>query len=83
LDDSHYLPPRYGIVTSNASESSNKMYKGARYGKWLNILDTIWNITGDRTTKKYQFAKLRNGVCPNIEKKFKIVGKKRYCTRFP
>jgi hypothetical protein len=71
LDDSNYWPPRYGIVTSNASESSNKIYKGARYGTWLNTLDTIWNISGDRISKKYQFAKLRNGVCSNIEKKIK------------
>jgi hypothetical protein len=53
LDDTHYLPPRYGIVTSNASESSNKMYKGASYGTWLNTLNTIWNITGDRISKKF------------------------------
>jgi hypothetical protein len=72
LDDSHYLPSHYGTVTSNASESSNKMYKGANYGTWLNTLDIIWILTGDRFIKKYQFAKLRNHVCPNIEKKIKI-----------
>ena len=39
--DAARLPPRYGIVTSNMSESTNNMFAGAREGSWLLSLDFI------------------------------------------
>ena len=35
------LPPRYGIVTSNMSESMNNMFEKARDGSWLQSVDSI------------------------------------------
>jgi hypothetical protein len=43
LDDPS-LPPRYGIVTSNMSESMNNMFEKARSGSWLYSVDTILGI---------------------------------------
>ena len=38
------LPPRYGIVTSNLSESANSMFDSARDCTWLKCIDTIMHI---------------------------------------
>lgn len=35
------LPPRYGIVSTNMSESANNMFEKARDGSWLYTIDTI------------------------------------------
>lgn len=35
------LPPRYGIVNSNSSESANSMFKKARSFNWLTAMDTM------------------------------------------
>ena len=35
------LPPRYGIITTNMSESANNMFEKARDGSWLSTMDTI------------------------------------------
>jgi hypothetical protein len=35
------LPPRYGMVTTNISESLNHMIQKARDGSWLFTKDTI------------------------------------------
>jgi hypothetical protein len=35
------LPPRYGIVSTNISESSNSMYDEARKLLWLYCLDSV------------------------------------------
>ena len=40
LDDLGF-PPRYGIVTSNMSESMNNMFEKARDGSWLQSIDSI------------------------------------------
>ena len=40
LDDP-CLPTRFGIVSSNMSESANSMFEEARTGSWLNSLDKI------------------------------------------
>lgn len=40
LDDST-LPPRFGIVTTNMSESANSMLEDARNGSWLQTVDLI------------------------------------------
>ncbi len=39
------LPPRYGILTSNSSESCNSMFKDARTCGWLASLDKMLHIT--------------------------------------
>ena len=38
------LPPRYGIYTTNASESANNMFADARKGSWLYTIDTMLDI---------------------------------------
>ena len=38
------MPPRYGIVTSNTSESVNNMFKLARDVNWMDCIDTILDI---------------------------------------
>jgi len=40
LDDPS-LPPRYGIVTTNMSESTNSMFENARDGSWLHTIDCV------------------------------------------
>ena len=35
------LPPRYGILTTNMSESANNMFEKAREGSWLSTIDSI------------------------------------------
>jgi hypothetical protein len=50
LDDPS-LPPRYGILTSNMSESANNMFDQSRDGSWLYTLDTILSTVTERITK--------------------------------
>jgi hypothetical protein len=42
------LPPRYGIITTNMSESTNNMFEKARDGSWLCTIDTILRIMMER-----------------------------------
>ena len=42
------MPPRYGIVTSNTSESVNSMFKPARDVNWMDCVDTILDIMSTR-----------------------------------
>jgi hypothetical protein len=51
LDRTRAMPPRYGIVTSNTSESVNNMLKPARHVGWLDSLDIIINIMSTRIYK--------------------------------
>ena len=48
------LPPRYGIYTSNTSESANNMFKEARQGSWLDIIDTMLDITIQRNAALFE-----------------------------
>ena len=60
LDDS--LPPRYGINTSNISESSNSMFEKARDCSWLDSIDIMLDIMSNRIyllKKKY----IRENAC--------------------
>jgi hypothetical protein len=51
LDPTQVMPPRYGIVTSNTSESVNNMLKPARHVGWLDAIDIIINIMSTRIYK--------------------------------
>jgi hypothetical protein len=62
LDDTIKLPPRFGIVTSNVSESSNHMLEEARVGTWLYTIEKIWDITSNRISEKYLTSKNMEGV---------------------
>jgi hypothetical protein len=42
------LPPRYGIITTNMSESTNNMFEKARDGSWLSSIDTILSMMMER-----------------------------------
>jgi hypothetical protein len=48
------LPPRYGVYTSNASESANNMFKEARHGSWLDTIDTMLDIIIKRNAELQQ-----------------------------
>jgi hypothetical protein len=39
------LPPRYGIVSSNMSESANNMYEDTHHLPWLFCVDNILNTS--------------------------------------
>jgi hypothetical protein len=69
LDDNCYLPPRYGIVTSNTSESSNAMLESARTGPWLNTIDSIWDKVNNGISEKYLGAKANEGIVQKIKTK--------------
>ena len=51
LDPTQVMPPRYGIVTSNTSESVNNMLKPARDVGWLDSIDIIIDIMSTRIYK--------------------------------
>ncbi|KAG7361808.1 hypothetical protein IV203_036909 [Nitzschia inconspicua] len=42
------LPPRFGIVTTNMSESANSMLEKARTASWLDCIDKILSIMLER-----------------------------------
>ena len=54
------LPPRYGIFTNNASESANNMFKDARKGSWLYMVDKMLDITIRRNAEMKEKYKLYN-----------------------
>ena len=43
-----YLPPRYGMVTSNTSETVNNMFTEARDVAWMEDLEKIVDIMSTR-----------------------------------
>ena len=49
LDNS--LPPRYGITSSNISESANSMFETARDCSWLDTIDLLLDIMTTRISK--------------------------------
>ena len=51
LDDPG-LPHRYGILTSNMSESANNMFEKARDVSWLNTIDIILGMMMERIAMK-------------------------------
>ena len=48
LDRAVVMPPRYGIVTSNTSESVNNMFKPTRDVNWMDCVDKILDIMSTR-----------------------------------
>lgn len=67
LDDIS-LPPRYGIVTSNMSESTNNMFEKARDGSWLHSIDVILGTMTERIAALRQKVTEKEGIVPNILK---------------
>ena len=62
------LPPRYGIVTSNTSESVNSMFAAAREVGWLEAVEKIVDIISTkiyRCQQKYKDCDA-DGVVPAI-----------------
>jgi hypothetical protein len=51
LNTSVVMPPRYGIVTSNTSESVNNMFRAARDVNWMDCVDIILDIMSTRISK--------------------------------
>ena len=48
VDPERYLPPRYGIITSNTSECVNSMFNQARDLAWMGALEKIVDIMSTR-----------------------------------
>ena len=61
------LPPRFGIVTSNMSESMNNMFEKARDGSWLNSMDTILGKMMERISLLRKAADGKSGVVVGSE----------------
>ncbi len=67
--DEQILPPRYGIYTSNVSESANNMFKNAPDGSWLDTVDTMLDIMIKRNSEfqeKYKLYQNKDQVIPRI-----------------
>ena len=60
------LPPRYGIVTSNLSESTNAMFEAARDVPWMTCLDMILSRMVERIGKLREMYKDRSGVVYSV-----------------
>ena len=66
LDDEG-LPPRYGICTSNMSESANNMFEKARDKSWLYSMDTILSTMMRRITTLREKHKGKDGVVHSVK----------------
>jgi hypothetical protein len=68
------LPPRYGMYTSNISESTNAMIDGARCHSWLYTIDSILDTMirrHDNKFQKYKDFKEKNEVVPEVQQHIK------------
>lgn len=65
------LPPRYGIVTSNMSESANSMFGKAREGSWLHSIDTILGTMTERIAMLRKRVADKEGIVPTVLKKLR------------
>jgi hypothetical protein len=63
-----HIPPRYGIVTSNTSESANSMFSEARDLGWLEAVNKIIDIMSTRVCVCRQKYAQRDGseVVPRV-----------------
>ena len=61
MDERNNLPPRYGIRTSNSSESVNSMLADARVLSWLEAIDNILDKMSTKISKRREKYKDRNG----------------------
>jgi hypothetical protein len=64
------LPPRYGIVSTSVSESSNSMYEEARKLPWLYCLDSVLStMSSSRISTLRSMNKNKKGVVPECYEK--------------
>ena len=61
------LPPRYGINTTNISESTNSMILEARKGTWLDAINTIIDICIRKISKLKNDYEGKEGVVPQCK----------------
>jgi hypothetical protein len=61
MNESHPLPPRYGILTSNSSESANSMLADARKLGWLEAVEKILDVMSTKISQRRQKYKQRDG----------------------
>ncbi len=61
MNESHPLPPRYGILTSNSSESVNSMLVEARKLGWLEAVEKILDVMSTKISQRCQKYKQRDG----------------------
>jgi hypothetical protein len=79
LDDPT-LPPRYGIVTSNMSESMNNMFEAARIGSWLCTIDTMLHIVMRRIYMIRNQIEGKQGIVEHVHSLLKR--RCEYCAGF-
>jgi hypothetical protein len=60
--DDPSLPPRYGICTSNLSESANQMFEEARDKSWLHCMDSVLRTMSKRIASLREEHKGLEGV---------------------
>jgi hypothetical protein len=70
LDD-RTLPPRYGITSTNMSESANNMFEAARDGSWLYTLDTCLGKIMQRISELREKVKNKDGVVSRVVDKIR------------
>jgi SWIM zinc finger/Transposase, Mutator family len=61
-----HLPPRYGIISSNISESSNSLYEDARKLPWLYCIDNILTTMSTRISMLREKNRDKVGVVPEV-----------------
>ena len=86
------LPPRYGIRTSNMSESMNSMFLKAREGSWLFTVNNIVTTMYQRISQLREMKKGNTGVIGKVKAiisrrwqncaGFKVVNLEERATRF-
>ena len=64
--DNPCLPTRFGIVTSNMSESSNSMFEEARTGSWLSTLDKVLGKMFERISSLRARVKGKSGIVEGV-----------------
>ena len=60
--DNPRLPPRFGITTTNMSESANYMIEKARDGSWLFTIDYILSYMTEKICKSRKKREGKEGV---------------------
>jgi hypothetical protein len=69
----HRYPPRFGIVTSNTSESINSMFTGARDLPWMGAFEHLVNLMSSRICRlRTKYSKRDDDeVVPRVQKVLK------------
>jgi MULE transposase domain/SWIM zinc finger len=63
------LPPRYGVRTSNTSESANSMFESSRDGTWLHTVETMLSKMVLRIISLREKHKGKSGVVDKMASK--------------